>query len=167
MNGHRVKLDAVVDDLEHSLRSITRPEVMVELPEASDGLPLVHGDERLIRELVLALVANATESLGVDGGTVRISTGTADVDAAELSRAYLGRGKSPGSYVYLEVSDTGAGMDEETLAKSFVPFFSTKPEHQGLGLATVLGVMRAHRGAVTLESDPEKGSSFRVLFPTS
>jgi signal transduction histidine kinase len=77
----------------------------------------------------------------------------------------LGKGKSPGSYVYLEVTDTGAGMDEETLAKSFVPFFSTKAQHRGLGLATVLGVMRAHRGAVTLVSKPDKGSSVRALFP--
>ena len=167
VDGHRVQLDAVLDDLEHSLRSVTRPDVSVELPQESGPLPLVRGDERLIRDLVLALVTNAAESMGQDGGTVSISVGTADVDAAALARAYLGKGKKPGSYVYLEVSDTGLGMDEDTLAKSVVPFFSTKPEHRGLGLATVLGVMRAHRGAVTFDSEPEKGSSVRVLFPTN
>ena len=167
VDGHRVQLDALLDDLEHSLRSVTRPDVSVELPQESGALSLVRGDERLIRDLVLALVTNAAESMGHDGGTVSISIGTADIDAAALARAYFGKGKKPGSYVYLEVSDTGLGMDEDTLAKSFVPFFSTKPEHRGLGLATVLGVMRAHRGAVTFDSEPEKGSSVRVLFPTT
>ena len=82
-------------------------------------------------------------------------------------RAYLGKGRTPGSFVYLEVSDTGSGMDEDTLAKSFVPFFSTKPHRRGLGLAMVLGVMRAHGGALMFESKPEKGSSVRALFPTT
>jgi len=168
VDGQRVRLDSVVDDLEHSLRSLTRPDVAVELERPSSGsLPLVRGDERLIRDLVLALVTNASESIGNDGGTVSISTGTTEIDAAALARAYLGKGKKPGSYVYLEVSDNGLGMDADTLAKSFVPFFTTKPEHQGLGLATVLGVMRAHRGAVTFDSELEKGSSVRVLFPAS
>lgn len=167
VDGHRIRLDAVVGDLEHSLRSIVRPEISVELPSSTNSAPLVRGDARLIRELVLALVTNASESIGAEGGTVRISTGTTDVDAETLSRAYLGQGKQPGSYVYLEVEDTGAGMDEDTLAKSFVPFFSTKPHHQGLGLATVLGVMRAHRGAVVLESRPDQGCSVRALFPAT
>ncbi len=167
VDARRVQLDAVLDDLEHSLRSVTPPDVSVELPQGSGSLSLVHGDERLIRDLVLALVTNAAESMGHDGGKVSISIGTADVDAAALARAYLGKGKKPGSYVYLEVSDNGLGMDEDTLAKSFVPFFSTKPQHRGLGLAMVLGIMRAHRGAVMFDSEPEKGSSVRVLFPTS
>ena len=167
VNGQRVELTTLVGELEHSLRSVARPDVSVELPEGSDALPLVRGDARLIRDLVLALVANAAESMGDGGGTVRIRTGITDIDSAALSRAYLGKGKAPGSYVYLEVSDTGAGMDDDTLAKSFVPFFSTKPQHRGLGLATVLGVMRAHGGAVTLESEPAKGSSVRALFPTA
>lgn len=167
VDGHRVQLDTILDDLEHSLSSMTRPDVHVELPHDSDALPLVRGDARLIRDLVLALVNNAAESMGDNGGTVSISIGTEDVDATALSRAYLGKGKPAGSYVYLQVTDTGSGMDEDTLAKSFVPFFSTKPQHRGLGLATVLGVMRAHRGAVTFDSEPDKGSSVRALFPLS
>lgn len=165
VDNHRIQLDAVLADLEHSLRSVVLPDVAMDLPKVSDSLPLVRGDARLIRELVLALVANAAESMGEGGGRVRISTGVMEMDAAALARAYLGQGKSPGSYVYLEVADTGSGMDEETLAKTFVPFFTTKAQHRGLGLATVLGVMRAHRGAVTLVSKPDEGSSVRALFP--
>ena len=65
------------------------------------------------------------------------------------------------------MTDTGAGMDTETKAKCTVPFFTTKEDHRGLGLATALGVMHAHRGALMLESSPDTGTSVRALFPTA
>jgi len=167
VDANRIQLDEVIEDLDHSLRSVMGPNVLAEIVEPEEPTPAIRGDVRLVRELVLALVTNASESMGDNGGSVRITTGTADVEGAVLARAYLGKGKVPGAYVFLEVADTGSGMDDETLSKVFVPFFSTKPDHKGLGLATVLGVMRAHRGAVTIESTPDEGTSVRVLFPTS
>ena len=145
--------------------SDTRPNVFLQRPKPDETLPLVHGDPQEIEKLVRALVKNASESFGEEGGKVVITTGTADVSAADLEKAYLGKGMSPGSYVFLEVADNGSGIDEDIRSKVFVPFFTTKPEHNGLGLAAVLGIMRAHRGALTLESAPQQGSVVRALFP--
>ena len=122
---------------------------------------------RKIEKLVRALVKNAAESFGEEGGKVVIRTGTAELSAAALERAYLGKGKLPGNYVFLEVADNGSGIVDDIRAKVFVPFFTTKPDHTGLGLAAVLGIMRAHRGALTLESAPKQGSVVRALFPVS
>ena len=167
VEANRVHLDEILDDLEHSLRSDTRPNVMLQRPKPDGTLPLVHGDAQEIEKLVRALVKNASESFGEEGGSVVIRTGTADVSAAILARAYLGKGMSPGGYVFLEVADNGSGIDDDIRGKVFVPFFTTKPDHDGLGLAAVLGIVRAHRGALTLESAPEQGSVFRALFPLS
>jgi two-component system cell cycle sensor histidine kinase/response regulator CckA len=73
----------------------------------------------------------------------------------------------PEVYVYLEVGDTGAGMNSDTLARIFVPFFSTKFAGRGLGLAAVMGIVQAHHGLIRIRTEPGKGTSFRVLFPPS
>jgi PAS domain S-box-containing protein len=167
----RVHLGDLLKDSEHSLRAAVKPGVTLEMPSKEKGeespLPSLPGDARQLAELVLALVVNASDAVGDENGWIRVATGTTEVDSELLNRAYLGKGKSPGSYLFLEVSDNGSGMDEETLSKIFVPFFTTKPHRRGLGLTTVLGSVRAQGGILTVDTVPGKGSTFRVLFPTS
>jgi CheY-like chemotaxis protein len=96
---------------------------------------------------------------------VAISTGAMTVDRAYLAGTYMDNGLEEGRYIYLEVADTGPGMEEETRAKIFDPFFTTKFTGRGLGLAAVLGIVRGHQGAIRVESQPGRGTSFKVLFP--
>jgi PAS domain S-box-containing protein len=167
----RLHLGDLLKDGEHSLRAAVKPGVTLELPSTEKGegspLPSFRGDARQLADLVLALVVNASDAASNENGWIRVATGTTEVDSDLLNRAYLGKGKTPGSYLFLEVSDNGSGMDEETLSQIFVPFFTTKPHRRGLGLTTVLVGVRAHGGILTVDTVPGKGSTFRALFPTS
>jgi signal transduction histidine kinase len=167
----RVNVSDLLKEIEHSLRAVVKPGVRLEMPVSEldeDSTQLfLRGDARQLGDLVHALVANASEAAPDENGWIRIATGIAEVDADLLNRAYLGKGKSPGTYLFLEVSDNGSGMDDETLSKIFVPFFTTRKRHRGLGLATVLSAVRAHGGILTVDSYPGKGSAFRALFPVS
>ncbi len=166
----RVHLGDLLQDGEHSLRAAVKPGVTLELPSRDRGddgpLPSLRGDARQLAELILALVVNASDAVSDENGWIRVATGTTEVDSELLNRAYLGKGKSPGSYIYLEVSDNGTGMDEETLSKILVPFFTTRPRHRGLGLTTVLGAVRAHGGFLTIDTVPGNGATFRAFFPS-
>ena len=103
-------------------------------------------------------VANASEAIGDSDGTILVATGTLDCDRLFLSQTYFDEGLPEGRYVMLEVTDDGCGMDEEVTRKIFDPFFSTKFTGRGLGMAAVLGIVRAHKGAVVVYSQPERGS---------
>jgi len=131
-----------------------------------DGLPLVQADATQISQALMNLVLNASESMGDGAGLITISTGVMDADEGYLSHAYLMDYEvPPGTYVFLRVSDTGAGMDEETKQKVVEPFFTTKFTGRGLGLAATLGIVRGHEGAIRVESTLREGSTFTVLFP--
>ena len=113
------------------------------------------------------LVINAAEAIGPQGGTVLVRTGVQAVDEQYI-RTLSGSGDlKPGQYAMLEVHDTGCGMTEETLKRIFDPFFTTKFAGRGLGLSAVLGIVRAHKGALKVYSQPGRGTTFKLLFPIS
>jgi two-component system cell cycle sensor histidine kinase/response regulator CckA len=131
------------------------------------GLPAVEGDVTQLRQVIMNVVINAAEAVGEATGTVSLVTGTIDCDAAYLAETYLNQHLRPGRYVFLEVSDTGCGMDAETQAQMFDPFFTTKVTGRGLGMAAVLGIVRGHGGAIKIYSEPGRGTTAKVLLPVS
>ena len=131
----------------------------------ADRLPLVDADASQLRQLLLSLVTNAAEALGDGSGEVRITTRLAQPDpAASVCHAF---DVPPGDCVCIEVADTGHGMTPATLGRIFEPFFTTKFTGRGLGLAAGLGIVRTHRGALTVDSIPGHGSTFRLHLPVS
>ena len=131
----------------------------------SESLPLIAADPGQLQQVVLNLVTNALEASGETGGRVDVRTGVRDCEASELARSLLGGRLSPGSFVFVEIQDRGAGLARDELDTIFDPFYSTKDQGRGLGLSSVFGIVRSHRGAIQVESQPGEGSSFRVLFP--
>jgi PAS domain S-box-containing protein len=135
--------------------------------ELASALPGVEADATQIRQVVMNLITNASESLGDRSGTIRVVTSARRCALEELRTGYLDDHLAPGEYVVCEVSDTGCGMTPEVKARLFDPFFTTKFTGRGLGMAAVLGIVRGHRGAITVESEPGKGTTIRLLLPAS
>jgi signal transduction histidine kinase/CheY-like chemotaxis protein len=127
--------------------------------------PMVEADPAQLQQVVLNLIVNASEAIGDQEGEIRVSTGRQFCDRTVLAQSFLDENLPEGEYACLEVSDTGCGMSDETKARIFDPFFSTKFTGRGLGLAAVLGIIRGHRGAIIVESAVGRGSRFRVLLP--
>ncbi len=158
-------LNDLVRDMEHLLKASVSKKAELQY-QLADALPAVHADATQLRQIIMNLVINASESLGEKEGRIVVSTGAQFCDHAFLEGSILGPGLPEGNYAYLEVSDTGSGMSPDTMAKVFDPFFSTKFTGRGLGLATVYGITRSHQGAIKLDSTIGQGTTFRVLIPT-
>lgn len=128
-------------------------------------LPSVLADEAQMRQIIMNLVINASEALSDRSGAIRVSTGVMHVNRNWLLRAHLAPDLPEDDYVFLEVADTGCGMSAEVRGRIFDPFFTTKFTGRGLGLAAVLGIVRGHGGALRVESESERGTTIRVVFP--
>lgn len=161
-----VNVSKIVDDMIPMLKVAISKKAALRFELAGD-LPPVRADVTQLHQVILNLVINASEALGDQNGEIAVSTGLKECDRAYLASAWLDEERPEGPYVYLEVRDTGCGIEAEILPRIFDPFYTTKFAGRGLGLAAVLGIMRAHRGAVRLESEPGRGTTFRVLFPVS
>lgn len=161
-----LNLTELIDEIVH-LIEVSIPLKAVVKYNLTKQLHTIEGDPTQIRQVIMNLVTNASESIGDQGGEITISTGVMECNRSYLRDTYLDDNLPAGYYVYLEVADTGCGMDEETRAKIFEPFFSTKFTGRGLGLPAVFGIVRGHQGAIKVSSEPGQGTIFRVLFPSS
>jgi CheY-like chemotaxis protein len=133
----------------------------------ADDLPAVEADPTQLRQVVMNLLLNASEAIGDRPGTISLTTDVMDLGRPELATALVGADAAAGRYAYLEVADTGCGMDTTTRQRIFDPFFSTKSPGRGLGLPAVFGIVRGHRGVIRLQSEPGGGTVFQVLLPVS
>jgi two-component system, cell cycle sensor histidine kinase and response regulator CckA len=131
----------------------------------ADNLPLVHADHSHILQAIINLLINASEAIGAGPGLITISTGVQEFDEKTLKHSLLEDKPREGLFVWVEMSDTGCGMNKKTQQQIFDPFFSTKFTGRGLGMPATLGIVRAHDGAVTVKSKPGRGSTIRLLFP--
>ena len=161
-----LNLSKLVEEMAELLQVSISKKVVLKY-NFGDKLPPIEADAAQIRQVVMNLIINAAEAIGEKSGVVTVSTGVMEADHSYLSETYLDENLPEGYYVSLEVADTGCGMDEQTRKKIFDPFFTTKSTGRGLGLAAVLGIVRGHGGALKIYSQPQRGSTFKVLFPAS
>ena len=159
-----VSLSDLVVELVTLLRTVVPRTADIDV-RLTDNLPEVEADATQLRQVLMNLVTNAADAIGAASGRIEITTGRMVATREYLAYSCIGQDPTPGEYVFAEIADTGCGMDEKTLARIFDPFFTTKATGRGLGLASVLGIVRSHRGAIAVESTPGVGSRLRLLLP--
>lgn len=161
-----VDLNEVARDMAQLLEvSISKKAVLNY--ELDEDLPPVEADTAQIRQVVMNLITNASDALDDQEGVITVRAGSMYCDRHYLSEAYLDELRPEGEYVFVEVSDTGCGIEKGMLDKIFDPFFTTKFTGRGLGMAAVLGIVRGHRGAIRVKSERGQGSSFTILLPVA
>jgi two-component system, cell cycle sensor histidine kinase and response regulator CckA len=159
-----VYLDRLIKDTNELLEASIAKHCLVRYRFA-DELPAIEADIRQLRQAILNVLTNAAEAIGAAGGTIMLLTAVEHLTREALDHLMFGADLAPGRYVRLTVIDSGQGMDEKTLARIFDPFFTTKFTGRGLGLAAVQGIVRGHRGALSVSSDPHQGTVFSIWFP--
>ncbi|MEQ8187339.1 MAG: response regulator [Candidatus Eremiobacterota bacterium] len=133
--------------------------------QLNDNLPEIEGDVNQLSQILINLFNNASEAIDGQEGIITIKTEEMECDEIYLKDSLVGQKLLPGIYVYMQVEDTGCGIEEELKYKIFDPFFTTKFTGRGLGLAAVQGIVRSHKGTIKVRSKPGKGTKIRVLFP--
>ena len=161
-----IDMTHVVREMVTLLETIISKKAALSCEFAVD-LPAIEADVTQLRQVVMNLITNASDALGDQNGTIAIRTDVINASRQYLADTYLDDDLPAGEYVYLEISDSGIGMEMEVQQRIFDPFFTTKFTGRGLGLAAVLGIVRSHKGALKVESRVGKGTVFRVMFPSA
>lgn len=159
----KLDLNALVSQMARLMRGRLSHAAAVRLT-LDPALPNFFGEATLVRQVVMNLLANASDALGGERGVITVRTSSETLTAAAL-REFTPDSLAPGRYVVLRVEDTGCGMDDATRARLFEPFFSTKPTGRGLGLSVVARTLEQHEAGIKVESRIGDGSAFTVAFP--
>jgi len=159
-------ISELVEEMSQLLTVSIAKNIVLRL-DLNSQIPAVDADVTQMQQVIMNLVINASEAIGKHSGIISIATGLLRADKKYLASTFLDEELDEGRYVYLEVSDTGCGMDEKTKDRIFEPFFTTKFTGRGLGMAAILGIVRGHHGAIKVYSEFGKGTTFKILFPCS
>ncbi|MGV3773315.1 MAG: PAS domain S-box protein [Verrucomicrobiales bacterium] len=161
-----VNLNGLIKELTGLLDITISKKVNLRL-SLCDSIPMVEGDKSQFHQVIMNLIINASEAIGDERGRIDVQTGSMHASREFLAETYLSPDLNPAEYVFIKVADSGCGMTAETKAKIFDPFFTTKFTGRGLGLAAVLGIVRGHKGALKVESEPGRGTTFTLLLPAA
>jgi signal transduction histidine kinase len=158
--------NTLILDLEKLMGGVVAPNVSIELKLTPD-LPQVDTDPHQFWKVLINLLKNASEAMNGARGHICISTYPFALTEDNLGAFFSTHSLSPGNGVVFQVDDTGSGIPREMVAHLFEPFFSTKSVGRGLGLATVFAIIDAHNGGIAIDSEPGKGTTFRIWLPAA
>ena len=162
MQAKNLELKNLLDNMTKMLRRTLGEQIELQLKLAPEPL-VVHADPGMLDQIILNLTVNARDAMP-KGGTIIIETSAVELDAATAKPDPQAR---PGAFVCLSVRDTGSGIPPEIMPRIFEPFFTTKEvgKGTGLGLATVFGIVQQHQGWINVESEVDRGTTFRIYLP--
>ncbi|HWR89801.1 MAG TPA: PAS domain S-box protein, partial [Dissulfurispiraceae bacterium] len=157
-----IDVNEVIRRVEKLLSRLIGEDIELRTLVAEDDL-MIMGDSGQIEQVLMNLVTNSRDAMP-DGGVLSIETARAEINTEFIQHYGFGE---PGAYAVISVTDTGVGMDEKTKERIFEPFFTTKEvgKGTGLGLSIVYGIIRQHNGYINVDSEPGKGTTFRIYFP--
>lgn len=157
-----IDLNETVDEISFMVQSLLGAGIELKI-RLDSQLGLIEADPVQLQQVLLNLIVNAKDAMP-DGGLLSIETRNVDLDPLYTEHFLT---LEPGAYVRLTVADTGIGMDEETLARIYEPFFTTKPKGHGtgLGLPTVYGIVQQSGGYISVYSEVGKGTTFHIYLP--
>ena len=159
-----IDLEQFLKDSQSFLRSTVSKRITLTFKLAKN-LPAIYGDRSQLRQLLMNVVTNAAEAIGDQAGTICMNTRSLDTSKQDFSQYHIVGDLPCGPCVSLSIQDTGNGMKPELIPKIFDPFFSTKFPGRGLGLATLLGLVRGHGAAIAVRSQVGHGTEFWFMFP--
>ncbi len=161
-----VDVSRVVRDMRGLLNAVVSKKVRIDYEFSADDL-WVLGDVTQVRQIVMNLVTNGAEAIGERAGRVNVRVAVRPLDREFLSKTFLGPDVASGEFVAIEVGDNGSGMDGEVRTRIFDPFFSTRFSGRGLGMASVLGIVKRHKGVIEVQSEIGEGSTVTVYLPAT
>jgi PAS domain S-box-containing protein len=154
----------LVDEMDTMLKTTIQKNVVIKA-ELGNDIPFIMGDASQLRQVVMNLIINAAEAIGDAEGEIDVKLVKTEIKAEQAEKDHLGVIIAAGRYILFEVTDNGCGMDDDTKRKIFEPFYTTKFTGRGLGMSAVLGIIKAHNGALQLESHKGEGTTFKVYLP--
>jgi PAS domain S-box-containing protein len=159
-----VDVSALVESMSPTLKAAVSGPAELQM-RLGKNLPALRANADQLRQMITHLVDNACDALHGRPGVITVATGGMEADHEYLTETLLDDGLPAGYYVYIEVTDSGEGMDRDTVERVFDPFFTTKFTGRGLGLPAVLGIVRGHKGALRVTSAAGVGTTVRALLP--
>lgn len=160
-------LNELITGSAHLFSSAIPKNIQIER-HLAESTALVEGDQSQLQQVLMNLILNAADAIKPNNGTIWISTRLQQFSGGAIANEkWLGEALTAGDYILLEVEDSGCGMDAITVSKVFDPFFTTKVTGRGLGLASVIGIIRSHKGGLKVSSTVGKGTKFSILLPVA
>ncbi len=159
-----IDINDVIFEMESLLETSISKKIKLSY-ELSTGLKLIRGDITQIRQIIMNLILNASEAIGNASGSITLMTYLTECNDEMIDHLAMNYSMKPGTHLCMEISDTGCGILPEKIKQIFDPFYTTKFTGRGLGLAAVSGIIKSHNAGLIVESEPGKGTTFRVYFP--
>ncbi len=162
----KVDLNELVNEINKLLNISISKNVQLVF-DLQDDLRPIDADKTQVTQIFMNLLTNASDAVGDEHGRITVKTGTRQCSQEAIGSFDHSDGMESGNYVFVEVSDTGAGIKATELNRIFDPFYTTKFTGRGLGLSALLGIVRGHRGGIQVSSTPGQGTTFTIYFPVS
>ncbi|MBZ0266218.1 response regulator [bacterium] len=164
IHPHTLDIHSVIDDMKELIKLTISENITIEY-NIKKELPKIQADQTHLQMIIMSLLSNANEAMSGMDGTIKVEAGIRSLGEEDLTSLHITSNCKPGDYLYISINDRGVGISDEILPKIFQPFFTSNFLGRGLGLSAVHGIVKQYKGAIQVETEVGKGSTFSVYLP--